>query len=146
MTAKRPQTTYTPQQVSGMLDIPTSTLRRYSRDWHEHLSASASRQGQKRSYTDTDILTLRRLRALLSQKLDHEDIAARLQVVEPDTPQESALSMVPAIAGEFENIRSFIAQMQAEHDNELSALRERVKRLEDELNTPWYKRLFRRNE
>lgn len=137
---------FTPGQVSEMLEIPTSTLRRYSSAWSEFLSASARRSGRKRRYTSEDIVILRRVRELTGQHKAPEEIAALLQVVEPDNPQESALSMVPAIAGEFESIRSFIAQLQSDHDNELSELRERVKRLEDELNTPWYKRLFRRGE
>ena len=77
---------FSPGQISEMLKIPASTLRRYSVDFADVLSESASVSGRKRVYTDSDVLLLRKIRELSSQRLEPDEIRSRLQILEPDLP------------------------------------------------------------
>lgn len=134
-----PQALYDPKQVSEMLSIPPSTIRRYSRDWSDFLSKYASQGGKKRRYTDTDVLILRKIRQLTVSRRSQEEIAAAIQVVD-SSPDESALALLPQISEAFENIH----QRQAEHDAQIAELKQRLEQLEEEAKTPWYKRIFKR--
>jgi DNA-binding transcriptional MerR regulator len=137
---------YTPQIVSEMLDLPPSTLRRYASDYAPFLSETAQTGGKRRRYTDQDINILRRVRQLVRERKTPEEIRGALGVVD-DAPASSALALLPDVLGEFERLRSVIAQMQADYDNtrqELSDTKDRLQQLEDYLHTPWYKRIGKR--
>ena len=58
---------FTPGQVSDMLEIPPSTLRRYVKDYPEHLSETATKKRGRR-YTELDIATLDREQLELARK------------------------------------------------------------------------------
>lgn len=125
---------YTPKTVSEMLNIPTSTLRRYASDFSNMLSNTARAPGKKRQYSDTDILILRKIRELTSKHLEPEQIRAALQVIEPEPEHSSALALLPSVLHEFESLRRVIS----EQSEKIKSLEERI----TELETPWYKRLF----
>jgi len=128
---------FTPKQVSEMLSIPVSTLRRYSTDYAQHMSGSARPARGKRHYTDQDILTLRKFRELVSAKKSQEDIIRLLVIVDDHQDQPSALALLPDIQQAFEDIRSLLAQERSERER----ISKRLDELETWLTTPWYKRL-----
>jgi DNA-binding transcriptional MerR regulator len=157
---------FTPAQVSSMLDIPASTLRRYAVQFSEYLSASAN-QKRRRSYTQGDILVLGKIRELTGQGLPVEDIAGRLPMVDNEPPEKSALALVPDIASELAHaqtvarnalqlVQELTSQVEKIPDieNRIAALADSLEgeraarlQLENELreyrDRPWYKRVFR---
>jgi len=137
---------FDPKTVSEMLEVPASTLRRYAKDWADFLSESARTPGKKRRYSPEDVTVLRRIRELLGQHKDRDEIAAALQVVDDTPPETTALAVMPELLQELEGIRSRFAQLQSElEDNrqDNDALRERVERLEEWLTLPWWRRFGR---
>lgn len=132
------QTLYDPKQVSEMLGLPASSLRRYAVDWSAYLSEYANRSGRKRRYTDQDILILKKVRELTSQRRGADEIAAQLSIVDNDNNQ-SALSLMPQIMSEFENVRArFAAQ-----DDRLQDYETRIQQLEEKLKKrSLWERLF----
>ena len=91
---------FTPGQVSDMLEIPPSTLRRYVKDYPEHLSKTATKKRGRR-YTEADIATLARAREMLQQGREPEEVGKLLAVVGQEDPQaepDSVLNLVPSIS------------------------------------------------
>ena len=145
---------FTPSQVSNMLTIPASTLRRYAVLFADHLSPTGNRKNRRRDYTQTDILTFQRIRDMIGQGLSTEEIAARLPLVDNAPASNNALALVPEIAARFESLAASVARL-PELENQIATLAELVQSeraarlaLENELreyrDTPWYKRVFRR--
>ena len=148
---------FTPKQISDMLNIPPSTVRRYAVDYADLLSSQAAQEGKKRRYTDNDVLTLRRVRELVAQHKGPGEVRALLQVIEQqppaaqgEQPAEKALAIAyPELLEQLEYIKSALANKDAQI-NELTA---RLTALEqqaaqaaqlerDRQAAPWYKRLF----
>ncbi len=145
---------FTPGQLSDMLEIPPSTLRRYVTQFAAYLSDQAQRQRGRR-FTPEDVDTLGRARELLTQGRSPEEVGPLLQVVreEGDGPEPGeALALVPAISEALAQavdaaraLRSdldgladqvaAVAQDQGATDAELQQLREWLRR-------PWWRRLF----
>lgn len=123
-------TTYSPGQVSEMLGLPPSTLRRYADSYREHLSEHARRRGKKRRYTDTDILILRKIRQLIAQRKTPDEIAAAIQVVDKDASAESTLAMIPQIAQQFDDLRSQLSSLRQDQRAEMEAIQRRLDSLE----------------
>ena len=115
-----------------MLEIPASSLRRYAQTFADRLSPSAHKR--KRSYTDEDLSTLRKIRAYIGQGLSADDIRDRLDVVEAAAAQDSALALLPTVLQHFENIAQTLSSQQAEIDD----LRKQI----GALNRPWWRRLL----
>lgn len=143
-----------PKQVSDLLNIPVSSLRRYAVDYADMLSASAAHEGKKRRYTDNDVLTLRRIRVLVAQKKTPDEVRGLLQVVAslpPDEqvtpPADRALAVAyPELLEQLEFIKSALASK----DAQISELLARVNALEQAAQgeherqaMPWYKRFFK---
>jgi DNA-binding transcriptional MerR regulator len=85
-----------PQEVAERLSVSPSTLRRWSREFADHLSGSAghpqpSPQGEPghRRYTDRDVTTLLTVKGLLTEGLSYEQVKGRLTDVGPDEFEES---------------------------------------------------------
>lgn len=74
---------YSSGQVSGMLAIPSSTLRRYVSQFADHLEEGARRQRARR-FSDLDLVALSRARELLQQGKTPEEVNALLGVVGDD--------------------------------------------------------------
>lgn len=132
---------YTPKQASQMIGVPGSTIRRYSVDFKEFLSDAAQPARGKRWYTDSDVLVLKKIRYLTSQRKSPDEIRRLLPVMDniPDQPK-TALSMVPEIQQNFDIIRSDISRERSEREK----LSERMARLEAWYELPWWRRLFKR--
>lgn len=129
---------FSPKAVSEMLHIPSSSLRRYAVEYADFLSDTASIPGRKRRYTDNDILVMRQIRKLAYERKTPNEIKDELQLIDKGTATTSALALVPEVIQEFENIRTIIAQL--EQDNQEQA--ERIARLEAWLTLPAWKRIF----
>jgi DNA-binding transcriptional MerR regulator len=136
---------YSPSQVSEMLKIPPSTLRRYAVLFAAHLSPQPP--GKKRTYTDSDILIFQRVKDL-SRKIAIDQIGPLLLVVEeqPAAPGNS-LALVPEIAARFERLEAD-RQTTAQQVSELSARLERLEadqaraaRLTSWAALSWWRRL-----
>ena len=133
---------YGPKQVSEILDISVSTLRRYSVDFADILSDGAKRTGGKRFYTDQDILILKKIRSLSAQHKSHAEIRKSALLV--DQPPPGELALIPAIAAEFEQLRSQIARLQSDQDENRAAIDQLRKELE--ARRPWWAKIIRRNK
>lgn len=99
---------FTPTQVSEMLSIPTSTLRRYSNDFKKHLSTLAS-GGRIRRYTNEDIVILARARKLLKVGHSPDEVNTLLSIVEDNElayEENDGLEFVPGIAEAIEALNS----------------------------------------
>lgn len=131
--------TYTPSQVAQTLEIPASTLRRWSTRFVEFMSFSHS-PGQKRSYTMEDLATLKRVRDLSKEGLPldkiHEALILGAVGAEGANASVTALINLSDVAQAFEDFRAqFVA---LEHKNK--ELQARVEALENYIQTPWWRR------
>ncbi|MCB2173576.1 helix-turn-helix domain-containing protein [archaeon] len=140
---------YTPNQISEMLQIPTSTIRRYSTVFVDYLSFK-HKPGRKRDYTDQDVNTLARIRDLSNSGLTHAQIKERLEVVEVKEDQPgSNLLLIPSIAKELQTFRDFqqsTSQRITDLTNQNESLIQRVNDLENFVSLPWYKKITRRKK
>ena len=137
---------FDPKSVSEMLDIPGSTLRRYCADYADLLSETARVTGRKRRYTNDDLLVLRRIKELTRNRKSPDEIraAAAAAAAETETDVKSALVLIPAIAAEFEQLRSQIARLQSDQDENRAAI-EQLRR-ELAARRPWWAKIIRRNK
>lgn len=138
---------FTPGQVSDMLEIPPSTLRRYVKDYPEHLSKTATKKRGRR-YSELDIATLARAREMLQQGRDPEEVNKLLAVVGQEDGQaepDSALALVPSISQALvevqEQAQALRSILEAVADRQSDAER-RVEILEAWIGEPWYRRVF----
>jgi len=100
---------YTPGQVSDMLDIPSSTLRRYAKEFSSHLSEEAQEPGRKRRYIELDLVILARARKLLNTGQSPKEVNKMLFVVEDqelEYEENSSLALVPGISQAIEAINA----------------------------------------
>lgn len=145
---------FTPAQVSEMLKIPSSSLRRYATDYADMLSSHAAQDGKKRRYTDEDLVTLKKIRGLAATHKTPDEIRQLLQVIEqqpPTTAQDETTDKTLALAypellEQLDHIKSMLANKDAQINDltaRLSALEERAQQIENDQKQPWYKRLFR---
>jgi len=146
---------FTSGQISDMLSIPPSTLRRYVKQFVEHLSKDATKKRGRR-FTERDVAVLARARELIQQGRSPEEVTSLLQVVgdEEEKPEDSAsaLDLVPSISRalteavdtaralrtDVEDLAGDVAEIakaQGASEDELRALREWMRQ-------PWWRRLF----
>jgi DNA-binding transcriptional MerR regulator len=84
-----------PGDVARELDISTSTLRRWAKEFHRYLSKTAGRTdsmaaaGAHRRYTEGDVELLSRAKALLEQGLTYDQVMRRLKSEGMDVSPES---------------------------------------------------------
>ena len=76
------ETTYTPQNVAGELDVSPATLRRWSQRFGDFLSADATATTEEgrthRRYTDDDLTTLRIVKELMNKGMTYEQVHQHL--------------------------------------------------------------------
>lgn len=87
---------HTPKQVSSLLGIDASSLRRYARQFASALSASAGVSGRKRLYTPDDIEVLSSVRDLLR---NHRVVEAK-EVLERQEPSRTVSDIVDIVTKE----------------------------------------------
>lgn len=132
----------TPEQTAEMLGIAKSTLRKYSAIFSGYLSASANRK--QRKYTESDIALLRRVIELRAANVPLNEIGAKLGVI-PKASPDTTLSMIPAIATEFESLHAQLAQLRADQTAEMKRIQDRLDNLEKIVTTQrrsFWDRLF----
>ena len=143
---------FSPSQVSQMLDIPASSLRRYAKEFEVCLSPTARRKNRRRAYTQDDILNFRKIRELSGQGLSTEEIIAKLQIVESEPVEKDVLSLIPEVAREIEQLRAGLARI-PELERQLAELNEKLlheramlrslnSEFQDYKLQPWYKKFF----
>src|SRR5690606_6892017 len=138
---------YTPSDVSRLLGIPQSTLRRWAARFAPYLSPHARQR--KRKYTQDDLDILSRVQALAAQNFNLDDISQQLdQVVEIDQAERlentSALAL-PGITREFDRLRDLLAQLETERQQdrqEIDLLRQQVQQLIEQQRRPFWEKLF----
>lgn len=129
---------YTPNQVSEMLNIPASTVRRYASLYKDYLSFK-HHKGRKREYSDQDIITLGKVRDLSNEGLTHKDIKDRLNIVDlqEENPVTKSLELIPSIA---KQLQAF-ADYQHNTNEKIDSLSNRIDELETFIKLPWYKKI-----
>jgi DNA-binding transcriptional MerR regulator len=121
----------TPKQASKTLTIPSSTLRRWCKEFEDHLTPHEP--GKHRTFDASDLDVLRKIRELLNEGLNYQDIHKRLNAIEKPSSEEMSLLILEDFTKALENNRASI-----------QALNERVSELEAWITTPAIKRIFRK--
>ncbi len=127
---------WTPQQVSEMIKVPVSTLRRYAADYSQYLSSSAHLAGKARRYTDRDIVIFEKIRQLLQKGNSVEQVRSLIPLTEFDQPVSTSLAAVPGIAAEIQALNDRAAEIKAvllANDQRLSAAEMAIADLTDRL-------------
>lgn len=138
---------YAPSDVSEMLDIRPSTLRYYCAKYSDLLSPTAAPTGKKRRFNDQDIITLHKIKHLTRQKKTPDEIRQLINLVDDTPPQDTALSLLPMVQENFEQIRAQLATLQDKQDKtaeQLARTAEQLAKLQEWINTPWFKRVGRK--
>ena len=103
------ETTYTPQTVSGELDVSPATLRRWSQRFGDFLSADATATTDEgrthRRYIEEDLTTLRIIKELMNNGMTYEQVYQHLTAhfgtgSEPDLSPEFSADMLAEAAQE----------------------------------------------
>ncbi len=126
----------TPKQASQSLTIPASTLRRWSKEFSDHLSPH--KPGDHRSYTTSDIATLRAIRDHLDQGLRYEEIHQELDLIEQAPDKSTALLLIEDYTQALEDAQAFMQALKLKFDDQ----EKRIEALEAWINLPPYKRIF----
>jgi len=129
-----------PSQAAEVLQIHKRTLRRWSVLFANSLSPSAGATGKKRFYNGADIQTLRRVEKLKANGMQLAEIADVLPVVPADENESTSVVLAPeanlALGQVIERARAI--------GDELVDQDERLRRIEEFMKLPWYRRLFKK--
>ena len=125
----------TPKQISETLTVPSSTLRRWSKRFSKHLTPHEP--NTHRTYTTSDLETLRKIRDLLEDGLNYDDIEPKLDIIEPSETDKALISLSD-FNQVIEQARASIQKMQSQIDDQA----QKIERLENYLNEPFLKRIF----
>lgn len=126
---------HSPKEVSELLQIPSSTLRRYSVAFALYLSPQSP--GKKRVYTDSDVVTLGKIKEL-ARKFPLEKIGPLLQVVEVSpTPPDNSLMLIPAFKAMTKELETLRAVWASDHER-----LDRLEKIAEWAALPWWRRLF----
>jgi len=142
---------FTPGQVSDMLDVPSSTLRRYVLQFAAHLSETATKKRGRR-FTERDVATLARARELLQQGRKPPEVNELLPVLgenDPEAQPDAALMLVPSISAALtealDMARSLRTEVEDVSDRQ-DQMATQLESLEAWVREPWYRRLFGRQK
>jgi len=139
--------TYTPAEASKILDIPDSSLRRLARQFSDQLSPKQSR---RRRFTNKDLEVLRLAREMLADRLTVDQVRGELtQRLENviDVDQEETESETSPLALAIRQLDQRFSSLQNDLDQlrqDRQADQERIRRLEDDLAQPFWKRWFKK--
>lgn len=140
---------YSPGEVSKMLGIPGSTLRRYVAEFGAHLSPNA-RKLRGRSFSEDDLAIVYKIRELASQgvSLDHIEpqLAEALDHVarqDDEQPPTAALAVVARVSEKLDTFED-VLEKQAAMIADLQARLITLEAEAEQLKKPWYKRLLER--
>jgi DNA-binding transcriptional MerR regulator len=135
--------------VSAEIGISGQTIRNYLKRFGEFFTTAAARKTRKQ-FTDFDIDQLRKIKDLLADGLQYDDIPAYLtpapQVVDDitqDTAQpETAAPRTSAIEKQYQ---AMVQLQQMGHEREIQAKDETIAILQRQLDLarlPWWRRMF----
>ena len=143
---------FTPGQLSDMLEVPPSSLRRYVLQFAEHLSETAIKKRGRR-FTERDVATLARARELLQQGRKPPDVNELLPVlgeIDSNSQPDVALALVPSISAALTEALDMAQSLRAEVGDlagqveqvaqDQGATREELAELRKWLLLPWYQR------
>jgi DNA-binding transcriptional MerR regulator len=136
---------YQPGEVSQLLGVPASTIRRYSALVADFLSPGAHKR--KRIYNDQDLTILARVRDLANQGVPLQEIPLQLAAtIERGEFPKSALAL-PGLIEKIDQVYSRFedqeAQLRRLSDSQVETER-RLQALWEWSQLPWWKKLFRR--
>lgn len=152
---------YTPGDMSNLLGVPASTLRRWAIRFEKALSPQDMEAGRHRVYANSDLEVFRQIRDLAAKGHSLRSIENILTVIPPgqakpefmpnfepegeptppgDQSQNSALMIVTNMAGQ---VGTHNAQIQALQD-QINKQNERLGALTEFMALPWYKRIGKR--
>ncbi len=107
-----------PGQVSNLLEIPPSTLRRYVKLFGERHLSPAARKRRGRRFTDADVTTLAQIRALIGEGIPLHEVSVHLETTgEPERPAEAADLTVPAIVERLDEVLVELEKLRQELDD-----------------------------
>lgn len=141
---------YSPGEVSKMLGIPGSTLRRYVAEFGAHLSPNA-RKLRGRSFSEDDLAIVYKIRELASQgvSLDHiepqlaEALEHHARHDADEQPPTVALAIVARVSEKLDSFED-VLEKQAAMIADLQARLITLEAEAEQLKKPWYKRLLER--
>lgn len=131
--------TYRPGEAARTLGVASATLRRYSVRFSDYLSPSASAavaQGGgalKRSYTESDIVLLKRASGLLDQGLTFDQVRARLAGSEDTSAPAHQLTITNETGRALVELVSARGETIAAQRETIELLHSEVERLRAEL-------------
>lgn len=137
-----------PKAASELLNIPTSTIRRYAKTFKKYLSPEA--QKRRRVYTDQDLAILSQIRDLSNKGFSLADIPEYLDntIDIGDTPQPRRALTLPGVTEAIDEIRSQFEQYQDSQDNRFDEIQKSIDALEAERlereerdRRPWWKKI-----
>ncbi len=151
---------YTPGEVSKILGVPASTLRRWAVRFEKALTPQAPEAGRHRVYSNSDIETFRQIRDLAAKGHSLRAIENILTVIpsgqskpeftpdyepegEPTPDSEPSQNSALMVIGISRELGTHNAQIQALQD-QINKQNERLAALTEYLALPWYKRIGKR--
>ena len=118
---------YTTGQTSKLLDIPSSTIRRYVAAFGGYLSPEAKRR-RARTFSENDLTVLSKIRDLATQGIKLADIPQHLtDIIDQLPPQDISALALPGLLARMDENSSRLDHLHAEFDQE----RQRQKQWED---------------
>jgi len=126
---------FTPGIAAELLNMPSSSLRRYVNLYAPFLSPAARKR--PRTYNQADLTTIARVKELLSQGILVKDVSSILEseqgkILDQDQPETTALTL-PGLVLQ-------LSEMQEMLDNQAAQL-DRLQARLDWLETPFFKRI-----
>lgn len=151
---------YSPGEVSDLLSVPASTLRRWAVRFEKVLTPQAPEAGRHRVYSNSDIETFRQIRDLAAKGHSLRAIENILTVIpsgqskpefmpnfepidEPAPDTETAQNSALMVMGISRELGTHNAQIQALQD-QINKQNERLTALTEFMALPWYKRIGKR--
>ena len=134
---------FTSGEVSKLLGIPSSSLRRYVSEFSEYLSREANRRRGRR-FTEHDVEIIATIRGLTQEGKKLEDIGPLLTDVitkpstDGDVDEPETSSTLTLIYNRLEQTSAVITQLQQQN----ASYEERIRILEEK-NRPFWERLRR---
>jgi len=126
----------TPKEASKSLNIPSSTLRRWSNEFSEYLSSH--KEGKHRDYTISDISTLRKIRDLRDEGMRYSDIHKKLNIIEEAPNKNFALELINDYTEALLDTQALLQAL----SHKIKKQDNRLEELEEWITLPPLKRLF----
>lgn len=151
---------YTPGEVSNLLGVPASTLRRWAVRFEKALSPQDMEAGRHRVYANSDLEVFRQIRDLAAKGHSLRSIENILTVIppgqakpefmpnfepegEPTPPGEQSQNSALMVLAVSRELGTHNAQIQALQD-QINKQNERLTALTEFMALPWYKRIGKR--